>query len=137
MCPLEFGQCFPTLKQKFDGPVVAANGQELRQYGTRTVFMVLEDGAELVVNFRVIKVTRPILSVGAMLKKGFRVSFEHPAFVEKDSRRVRLVRINNLWFLPVKLQTPQSDISAVNPSTLLPTLYEWCCDRYSLLGDYM
>ena len=64
--------------------------------------MKLNDGRPITVGFRVMQVTRPILSVGQLLDSGFEVSFRGQPFIAKDGVKVPLVRHMNLFYLPVR-----------------------------------
>jgi hypothetical protein len=60
-------------------------------------------GVHLTIDFSVMNVSRPILSVGALVKKGFDVSLGACSYLRLGTRMVPLLRKGNLFFLPVCL----------------------------------
>ena len=108
VCPkyfAEYAGLLPRLRD--DCLVVAATGQEVKQYGTRVVGMRTLDNCIAEITFSVMNVTRPILSVSRLCQKGYSLQFAgKKAWLVKRGRALALLQCNGLYFLPVRLLGP-------------------------------
>ena len=77
----------------------------MKLYGTRQVSFRTFDQQKITITFLVADVQRPILSVGKLLQRGYRVRFqdEETAFIEnKDGLRLMMTRDKNSYVLRVR-----------------------------------
>ena len=105
MCPKDFADWFPLTSVKDDLNVVAASGHRLQMCGERTVRATTLDNGRARIKFKVMAVTRPILSVHRLTSQGYQVVFNKNPCIVKGNRVLKLFTYRGLYFLPVRIGT--------------------------------
>ena len=106
VCPPTFATHIPILRSSADISAVTATGQSIKHYGKKTVVMAVGDGYASI-DFEVLDVQRPILSVAKLLDHGWSVYFTAHPFVEKGSVRIGLERRGRAFVLPACVLGPE------------------------------
>ena len=72
VCPTWYGREFEIFKPNYILPYITnANGERIRTYGMRTVFLkVVEDAPTIAITFTVCDVTEPIISFFELMERG-------------------------------------------------------------------
>ncbi len=99
VAPKNFAENFP-LEPCAPASIVGANGSTIESYGIRQVRVTTMDGAHTKITFRIMSVTRPILSVSRLVELGYHVNF--PAkmpYIRQGHRILRLYERAGLLFL--------------------------------------
>ena len=81
VCPLDFCNWCELRLVESPREVAAADGSVMKQYGERRVTFGLIKNGCVTVNFQVLNVAKPILSVSKLVEKGFLLSFGKQAFI--------------------------------------------------------
>jgi hypothetical protein len=126
---------------------VTATGTPLVTYGVRTVRCTTWHGIQLKLPFVVSDVTRPIVAVADLLKQDIIPCFDPPVRLEQAGRRMPLVTIGPLYYLPVHvtknehiagaIDMENHCVNALEESTLKDVkLWEYCCAPDSLLSTW-
>ena len=87
-------------------------GKNLETFGRREVQLKLgrEEREDCQVDFLVGSVHAPVMSVGKLVRKGFRVNFElGNCFLEKGNRRVAVQMTNNTFRIPAEVAWSAAD----------------------------
>ena len=123
--PYDFPE-FPIREGGKDVRLHAADGRALKWYGRKSVSFEAHDGEVLRVEFNVVDVTRPILSVASMTDNGNQVFLgrtggEIRAVREGRWNRLGLLRCAGLFILRVSVASATSSewTSAVSPAVYL------------------
>ena len=111
VCPPSFAPWVP-LRTTGHSRVVAqtATGHKICELGERAV-MLSSIGSSpevrLVVNFRVMEIKRPLLSVGELIRRGYLVHFSDAASYIRcgDDTELHLYSLGNMHYLPVRVET--------------------------------
>ncbi len=69
--PKDFAAWLPLLDVQEQPSVIAANGRQIQMFGERTVRVTMLDNASARIKFKVLSVTRPILSVHRLTSQGY------------------------------------------------------------------
>ena len=92
-------------------------------------------------------VHRPILSVGRLQQRGFKVVFEsNYAYLWRDDKVFPLYKRGALYYLPVQVLADVKMTNRICPMVVEPRpvpkrvppyyLFEWCCDPNSRLSNW-
>jgi hypothetical protein len=107
VCPLAFADWLKLdADDSIKGEVVGAGGEILKHFGHRKVIFDLFGRGRLLVNFHVLDVRRPIISVSKIIQHGYMVVFGKQSYIEKDCNRFALLKVAGLYYLPVRLNVP-------------------------------
>ena len=119
VCPEDWGTQWPLEKtEKFAATM--ANGKPLTVQGARVVTLTLRDGRALRLRFCVMKVSKPIISVGMLREEGVSASFaKNDAHLMQDENRYELRTRNNLFYLPARFATAREETDTARPSSFL------------------
>jgi hypothetical protein len=101
VCPRNFADWFPLVELKNHPSVIAANGQQLEVFGERTIKATMLDNGHAKIKFKVMSVTRPILSVSRLASQGYQVIFNKNPCLVKGQKILKLYTHRGLYFLPV------------------------------------
>ena len=132
-CPKEFAAWHGLAPHANKVSANTADGSPIKDYGQRAIKYRAEGGLNAQTTFHVMNVKRPILSVGVLECEGFPVSFGKNPNIIFGPHKCSLVKVGNLYYLPVKLDT---DISAALTEKRSTMLYEWCCEPDSKLSQW-
>ena len=94
-----------------------ANGKPLAFLGERIVTCVTRQGHQLRPRFLVGDVTRPMVSVGALSKAGYRCEFTDRPCIKGKGCQLPLLEHGNLYYLPV--QVGREAVQALWPEAVL------------------
>ena len=110
VCPMSFGDGWESSEPR---QITAAGGQDVKHFGARRVPFMIWGKIKAVARFEVCKVTRPILSVGSLLNQGVKAIFDkEKSMLTLQDAAYPLVRIRNIFFLPVKVEDSRALESA-------------------------
>ena len=84
-----------------------AGGQRLEHYGKKEVTCATWGGFSLKIEFEVMSVKRPILSVGQMSRHGHVVTLGQHSHIRLGMRVFPLISRNQLFYLPVQMEGQQ------------------------------
>ena len=84
--------------------IISASGSKIHYYGVREVKFKVWGKDDTKAKFVVADVTRPILSVGSLNRKGIRASFDAElSLLKVRAKEYELIQHRNLFYLPVKV----------------------------------
>eukprot|EP00972_Heterocapsa_arctica_P056086 8273561-Heterocapsa_arctica.AAC.1 len=83
-------------------PALAANGGPMQCFGKKKITFELYDGQHVSVEFVVMDVRRPLLSVGLLAARGCQLQFRMRNYLQYKGMITPIVRQGNLYYLPVK-----------------------------------
>eukprot|EP00972_Heterocapsa_arctica_P112970 16434700-Heterocapsa_arctica.AAC.1 len=113
-CPRFFRPDIPILPIDESMPARAANGAAMRVYGRKVVVFYLFDDRTITIDFVVMDVRRPLLSVGKLVEKGCQLQLGPRSSLRYRGRATPVVRQSNLYYLPVQREQAQmSDILVI------------------------
>ena len=150
-CPRDFAPAVPVEPVTAAVGSTAVNGQSIPVYGMRRVLLRTWGGILLHVLFYVMAVSRPLLSVGLLRRRGYEVHMAGRSYLAKAGKRAPLVENDSLFYLPVVYgpgMGEQHVHNMVGIERSLPCvpvhalgmpawhLVEWCCERGSQLADW-
>ena len=131
-CPREFASWRGLDAQAGKVSATTADGSSIMDFGQRTIRYTAEGGLNAQTTFHVVNVKRPILSVGVLEQEGYPVSFGKNPHVTFGPHKCNLVKIGNLYYLPIKMDTEDHVRTQDRPMML----YEWCCEPDSELSEW-
>eukprot|EP00972_Heterocapsa_arctica_P090972 13422620-Heterocapsa_arctica.AAC.1 len=83
-------------------PALAANGRAMHIFGKKKVVFELWDGQHVHIEFVVMDVRRPLLSIGQLAALGYKVHLGAKSHMEYRGKNTPIVRQGNLYYLPVR-----------------------------------
>ena len=90
VCPENFVAWFYLLDVQEQPSVIAANGQQIQILGERTVGVTMLGKAGAKINFKIMSVMRPILSVNRLTSQGYQIVSNKNSCIVKDKRMLKL-----------------------------------------------
>eukprot|EP00972_Heterocapsa_arctica_P110079 16209232-Heterocapsa_arctica.AAC.1 len=113
-CPRSFRPDLPLLPIDEALPARAANGAPMRVYGRKRVVFYLFDDRSMTIDFVVMDVQRPLLSVGKLVEKGCLLQLGPQSSLRYRGQATPDVRQSNLYYLPVQRENAKmSDILVI------------------------
>ena len=111
VCPKSFASWLPM--KRFDGPGArTADGREIKTYGTREVVIYIKTTAEedisVKVVFHVMDVTKAIISLGALRRRGYEINLGQVPAISLQNKKVLLVVRGNFFFLKAMVLRPKA-----------------------------
>ena len=154
-CPRWFCDHLPIEQSAPRMRAVTASGKPLSFYGVRRVRARTWCNREIIFEFQVSDVTRPIASVGLLRHRGHPVSFGRWPHIIIAGEPTPLVEAANLFYLPVALpgerlppmlvEQMQRQMATLQDNRMLQAaigvspqikLFEYCCGAESLLSQW-
>ena len=90
------------------------------------------------VKLDVLEVSKPILSVAQLHRRGWRIVFGPTCYLEKGEHRLPLVLIDGLYYLPAHVAGEMlhpSQVSTVSVLAQVPILPKWHVFEYCCQGE--
>ena len=97
-CPKEFAERYGTPVRGSQQVLVTADGGPLQQYGSCIVDVAC-GGRTIGITFVISDVSRPIISVGLLQQRGYRVHFGSASFIERGGVQMPLRQCGALYYL--------------------------------------
>ena len=100
---------YPLLPNRGRATFNAANGGTMHAEGRRLLKVKMEDGKNHTMNFTVLPVKRPLVSVAAMVARGGRLVFDREErggsyFVDRDGAKFKMIEKNGVYILETWVQ---------------------------------